>query len=150
MSTPIPGNSKGHEQFCIKGYPQMPQIHSLTRPCTCPIPCPRPFLLTRHLRHAAASYGHVSVLEYLVSQGIFFRNGPLPIDNHLAPGGNPNIEDSDGDTPLYTVEDVETAEWLVQHGAVTDRVNSEGISVRFPFNTPVLFPFHLSDSLSRI
>jgi len=61
--------------------------------------------------HAAASYGQIHILEYLVSNG-----------------GDPNIQDSDGDTPLYTVEDVDTARWLVQHGAVVDRVNSEGIS----------------------
>jgi len=42
-----------------------------------------------------------------------------------------NITDDDGDTPLYTVETLETAHFLVQHGAEVNRVNSEGISVRF-------------------
>ena len=46
-------------------------------------------------------------------------------------GGNVNITDDDGDTPLYTVETLETAQFLVQHGAEIDRVNSEGISVSF-------------------
>jgi hypothetical protein len=41
-----------------------------------------------------------------------------------------NATDGDGDTPLYTVEDVETAQWLVTHGATAARVNGEGISVR--------------------
>jgi hypothetical protein len=47
------------------------------------------------------------------------------------PGGDVNITDNDGDTPLYTVETVETARFLVQHGAVVDRTNNDGISVRF-------------------
>lgn len=45
-------------------------------------------------------------------------------------GGDVNITDEDGDTPLYTVEDVATARWLVEHGAVVDRTNGEGVSVR--------------------
>ncbi|KAF9565220.1 ankyrin [Agrocybe pediades] len=61
--------------------------------------------------HAAASYGHIHVLEYLISRG-----------------GDVNITDSDGDTPLYTVENVETARFLVEHGAVVARQNLEGIS----------------------
>ncbi|KAH6908995.1 ankyrin [Coprinopsis sp. MPI-PUGE-AT-0042] len=61
--------------------------------------------------HAAASYGHVDVLEYLISKG-----------------GDVNITDDDGDTPLYTVENIETAKWLIDHGSVVDRRNSEGIS----------------------
>lgn len=47
-------------------------------------------------------------------------------------GANINIIDSDGDTPLYTVETVDTARYLVEHGAVIDRVNHEGVSVRTP------------------
>ena len=43
-----------------------------------------------------------------------------------------NIADGDGDTPLYTVENLETARLLVQHGAVVARHNIEGISVRIP------------------
>jgi len=61
--------------------------------------------------HAAASYGHTGLLEYLVSKG-----------------GDVNVTDEDGDTPLYTVETLEVAKWLVDHGAIVDRVNSEGIS----------------------
>ncbi|KZT07626.1 ankyrin [Laetiporus sulphureus 93-53] len=61
--------------------------------------------------HAAASYGHLHVLEYLISKG-----------------GDVNITDNDGDTPLYVVEDVETARYLVEHGAIVDRRNSEGLS----------------------
>ncbi|THV03222.1 hypothetical protein K435DRAFT_775109 [Dendrothele bispora CBS 962.96] len=61
--------------------------------------------------HAAASYGRLEVLDYLISKG-----------------GDVNIADSDGDTPLYTVETVETARYLVEKGAIVDRVNEEGIS----------------------
>ncbi|KAG6861030.1 hypothetical protein C0995_004733 [Termitomyces sp. Mi166 len=65
--------------------------------------------------HAAASYAQLHVLRFL-----------------LARGGNVNITDSDGDTPLYTVEDVQTARFLVEHGATIDHRNADGISVRLP------------------
>ncbi|KAF8896285.1 ankyrin repeat-containing domain protein [Infundibulicybe gibba] len=70
---------------------------------------PDPFTYTP--MHAAASYGHLHVLDYLISRG-----------------GDVNITDADGDSPLYTVENVETARFLVQHGAVIDRTNNESIS----------------------
>ncbi|KAF9521678.1 ankyrin repeat-containing domain protein [Crepidotus variabilis] len=70
---------------------------------------PDPFTYTP--MHAAASYGQIHVLEYLLSRG-----------------GDVNITDNEGDTPLYTVENVETARWLLQHGAVVARQNVEGIS----------------------
>ena len=44
-------------------------------------------------------------------------------------GGDVNITDEDGDTPLYVVENVETARFLVQHGAVVNHRNVEGRSV---------------------
>ncbi|PPQ76478.1 hypothetical protein CVT26_012553 [Gymnopilus dilepis] len=62
-------------------------------------------------RHAAASYGQVKVLDYLISRG-----------------GDVNITDADGDTPLYTVENLETARYLVEHGAIVARQNLEGVS----------------------
>ena len=40
-----------------------------------------------------------------------------------------NVADNDGDTPLYTVESIRVARFLVEHGAVIDRRNKEGISV---------------------
>ncbi|CDO72463.1 hypothetical protein BN946_scf184980.g4 [Trametes cinnabarina] len=61
--------------------------------------------------HAAASYGHINILEYLVSRG-----------------GDVNVTDNDGDTPLYVVENIETARWLVEHGATVNRQNDEGMS----------------------
>lgn len=48
--------------------------------------------------HAAASYGHISMLKFLV------------IDKK----GNINIQDNDGDTPLHHVDDLETAKFLIE------------------------------------
>ncbi|GEQ70219.1 hypothetical protein JCM33374_g3895 [Metschnikowia sp. JCM 33374] len=47
--------------------------------------------------HAAASYGHIELLKLLVSRG-----------------GDINIQDNEGDTPLHHVEDVETAKFIVE------------------------------------
>ncbi|ABN67603.2 hypothetical ankyrin-repeat protein [Scheffersomyces stipitis CBS 6054] len=48
--------------------------------------------------HAAASYGHIQLLEYLVKD----KNGDV------------NIQDAEGDTPLHHVEDLKTAKFLVE------------------------------------
>jgi ankyrin repeat protein len=48
----------------------------------------------------------------------------------MSSGGDVNVTDNDGDTPLYTVEDVPTARFLVEHGAIIARQNLEGVSVR--------------------
>jgi len=50
----------------------------------------------------------------------------------LHTGGDVNITDGDGDTPLYTVENIETAQWLIDHGALIDRRNNDGVSVSCP------------------
>ncbi|KAF8340646.1 ankyrin repeat-containing domain protein [Cantharellus anzutake] len=60
--------------------------------------------------HAAASYGRLNILDYLISRG-----------------GDVNVTDEDGDTPLYTVESVEAAKYLVDHGALSDRRNNDGV-----------------------
>ncbi len=44
-------------------------------------------------------------------------------------GGNVNVTDEDGDTPLYTVENIETAQFLVNHGADSTQRNHEGLTV---------------------
>ncbi|KAG8713399.1 hypothetical protein FRC08_013293 [Ceratobasidium sp. 394] len=61
--------------------------------------------------HAAASYAHLDVLEYLIEKG-----------------GDVNIADEEGDTPLYTAESVVVAQFLVEHGAQVDIKNSEDVS----------------------
>jgi ankyrin repeat protein len=47
--------------------------------------------------HAAVSYGHLELLQFL-------------IDN----GGDINVQDNEGDTPLHHVEDLTTAKYLVE------------------------------------
>jgi hypothetical protein len=44
-------------------------------------------------------------------------------------GGDINLPDSDGDTPLYTVESIEVARWMVEHGADPRWKNDEGLTV---------------------
>ena len=48
--------------------------------------------------HAAASYNHISLLKKLV----------------LEHGGNVNLQDHDGDTPLFVAETVEVAKTLIE------------------------------------
>ena len=62
--------------------------------------------------HASASYAHTDILEYLISVG-----------------GDINLRDDDGDTPLYVVESVEMARWMIDRGAEWGVVNEEGLSV---------------------
>jgi ankyrin repeat protein len=62
--------------------------------------------------HAAASYSHLDLLAYLVSVG-----------------GDVNLGDDDGDTPLFTCESVAAAQWLVAHGADAGVRNEEGLTV---------------------
>ncbi|WVQ98695.1 hypothetical protein IAU59_005826 [Kwoniella sp. CBS 9459] len=61
--------------------------------------------------HAASSYAHFDLLEYLITKG-----------------GDPNIQDDDGDTPLYVVESIEVARWLVEKGADPASINEEGLT----------------------
>lgn len=39
------------------------------------------------------------------------------------------MSDEDGDTPLYTVENIETARFLVDNGADLMRRNNDGLTV---------------------
>lgn len=44
-------------------------------------------------------------------------------------GGDVNVTDHDGDTPLYAVENIQTARFLIDNGASLQIINNEGISV---------------------
>ncbi|KAI8595961.1 hypothetical protein EDD21DRAFT_389743, partial [Dissophora ornata] len=57
-------------------------------------------------RHAAASYAHEDLIKYLLEKG-----------------ANVNIQDLDGDSPLFVCETVEIAEILVEAGADAKHVN---------------------------
>lgn len=60
--------------------------------------------------HAAASYGHRELLKLLVQKG-----------------GDINVQDNEGDTPLHHTEDVETATLMVEElGANPKLKNAEG------------------------
>ncbi|KAJ1723171.1 hypothetical protein LPJ53_002483 [Coemansia erecta] len=61
--------------------------------------------------HAAASWRHVELLKLLVSSG-----------------GDVNIRDTDGDTPLHICEDKECALFLLDHGADPKAENDEGLT----------------------
>ncbi|KAG8969456.1 hypothetical protein FRC03_002732 [Tulasnella sp. 419] len=61
--------------------------------------------------HAAASYGHLDVLDYLITQG-----------------GDVNVLDEDGETPLFVVESIDVAKFLVERGAKVDLANKEGMT----------------------
>ena len=59
--------------------------------------------------HASASYGHVALLEYLLTNG-----------------ADVNLRDLDGDTPLLICEDQASFEMLERHGADINATNNEG------------------------
>ncbi|KAK6544398.1 hypothetical protein TWF694_001094 [Orbilia ellipsospora] len=63
--------------------------------------------------HAAASYGHLDLLRTLVNEH----------------GGDINIRDDDGDTPLFTAETVEVAKCIVEElGGDWTCSNDEGVT----------------------
>lgn len=68
-------------------------------------------VLTVHCSHAAASYAHIDLLSYLLSIG-----------------GDPNLTDDDGETPLYVVETIEVAKFLIDNGADPKWKNREGLT----------------------
>ncbi|KAJ1860940.1 hypothetical protein LPJ73_001180 [Coemansia sp. RSA 2703] len=61
--------------------------------------------------HAASSWKHIELLKLLVSSG-----------------GDVNIRDTDGDTPLHICEDKECALFLLDHGADPKAENDEGLT----------------------
>ncbi|KGR21042.1 hypothetical protein I503_02138 [Candida albicans SC5314] len=64
--------------------------------------------------HAAASYGHLNLLQYLIEKG-----------------GDINIQDNEGDTPLHHVEDLKTAKYMVEKlGASYKIKNNDGLTAQ--------------------
>ncbi|PWN35159.1 uncharacterized protein FA14DRAFT_107609, partial [Meira miltonrushii] len=64
--------------------------------------------------HAAASYGHVEILRFL-------------LNHSTAPANAIETTDEDGDTPLFTVEDVSVARILIEEfGANAKHENEAG------------------------
>lgn len=60
--------------------------------------------------HAAASYGHLDLLKLLISKG-----------------GDINIQDNEGDTPLHHVEELSVAKFLVEELKADNKLkNGEG------------------------
>ena len=68
--------------------------------------------------HAAASWNHPEILTYLVEKG-----------------GDINITDDDGETPLFVVENVSMARLIVELGGNPNHRNQEGMTVS---NLPLL------------
>lgn len=58
--------------------------------------------------HAAASYGNIELLKLLVSRG-----------------GDINIQDAEGDTPLHYTEDMKTARFMVEELKADYRIKNE-------------------------
>lgn len=54
-------------------------------------------------------------------------------------GGDINVLDDENETPLYTVETLDAARWLVEHGANAQHQNNDGQTVSIGFK-PNCFP----------
>lgn len=62
--------------------------------------------------HAAASWAHVEILRYLIEKG-----------------GDINLVDADGETPLFLVESADMARMVISLGGDPNVRNLEGLSV---------------------
>jgi len=63
-------------------------------------------------RHAAASYGHKELINYLLEKG-----------------ADVNIQDPEGDSPLFVCETVDIVKMLVEAGADAKHVNENEMTV---------------------
>lgn len=74
--------------------------------------------------HAAASYSNIELLRYLL--------------NH---GGNPNIQDSDGDTPLHHCENLDVIKILIKEFNANYKIkNNDNLNVKEYFIEEDEFP----------
>lgn len=72
------------------------------------------------IRHAAASYGHKELITYLLENG-----------------ADVNIQDPEGDSPLFVCETVDIAEMLVKAGADAKHVNENEMTVSYHNPVPL-------------
>lgn len=131
FSTPIPNSAHFREYSLAQLYLLTYRTFTHTPPCAALIRLCLSRILRIHAvseRHAAASYGHLDILTYLISKGNKSRRWLVSADHPIS-GGNVNVTDEDGDTPLYTVENIETARLLVDNGADSAWRNHEGLTV---------------------
>lgn len=74
--------------------------------------------------HAAASYGNIELLDYLLNNG-----------------GDVNIQDSDGDTPLHHTESLDVVKLLIQKFNANYKIkNNDGLNVKDYFIEEDEFP----------
>ncbi|KAH7106544.1 ankyrin [Auriculariales sp. MPI-PUGE-AT-0066] len=81
----------------------------------------------------AASDGNLEAVTTFIERDAISPNAKdentyTPMHAAASYGGDVNITDEDGDTPLYTVESVPVARWLIDHGADPTHRNSEGLT----------------------
>ena len=72
----------------------------------------------------------MSLITLFQCEGERFVHSAVLVIDPSSRGGDVNVTDEDGDTPIYTAESVEVAKYLVDHGAIINRRNNEGFSVR--------------------
>jgi len=84
--------------------------------------------------HAAASYGQHAVLCVACMRCLHTAadapNSRYLLSHASAPTDAANVRDSDGDTPLFVVEDIPSAMLLLQLGADAKLTNEAGETVR--------------------
>ena len=119
----------------------MYQIHSHTPPCTLLI---RPYVSVSYYSCGFPKACRRILRPFRCLGPPYFQRyegrWQLVSADHTVAGGNVNVSDEDGDTPLYTVESIETARFLVDNGADRMWRNNEGLTVCqvLAIHTPLL------------
>jgi hypothetical protein len=149
---PIPNSADSMQMSSLQPYLLMYQIHLHTPPCALLIrpyvstslySCRLPKACCRILR----SFNHLDLPYFQRYEGRW----QLVSADHTVAGGNVNVSDEDGDTPLYTVENIETARFLVDNGADHMWRNKEGLTVcqNLVIHTSLLRPCQPAASLEE-